>query len=258
MIKFFRKIRYELMNQNKTTKYFKYAIGEIILVVIGILIALQINNWNQDRLNTKIETETLINLKQDLDSALVQLNNKIFQNHTYRTYDSIAMELIQSKRTVSNDSMYKLLMTHIYTPTFDPEVGTLNEIISTGKMDIIKSKGLRSHISSWNRYMDELDEVDKRLIYLDDNVKTPLYSKYLSYRNSFNLTINPNSKKTIGQNVSNSNFNVNFESFFYTLQFENMFSNYVIYGRIQHGRLIDVKHKMTEMIDIIEDSFNND
>lgn len=49
MIKFFRKIRFNLMEQNKTSKYFKYAIGEIILVVIGILIALQINNWNENR-----------------------------------------------------------------------------------------------------------------------------------------------------------------------------------------------------------------
>ena len=47
MIKFFRRIRYDLMEKNKTGKYFKYAIGEIILVVIGILIALQINNWNE-------------------------------------------------------------------------------------------------------------------------------------------------------------------------------------------------------------------
>ena len=258
MIKFFRHIRKSLLMGNKTSKYFKYAIGEIILVVIGILIALQINNWNQERLNAKIETETLINLKQDLNSAVGQLNNKIFQNNRYRTCDSIAMELIQSKTKVSNDSMYKLLMSHIYTPTFDPELGTLNEIISTGKMDIIKSKALRNHISSWNRYMDELDEVDKRLIYLDDNVKTPLYSKHIPYRNSFNVSINPNSKETIGQNVSNSNFNVNFESFFYTLQFENMYSNYVIYGQIQQTRLLDVKHKMTEMIEIIEDSFNND
>ena len=49
MIKFFRKIRYDLMEKNKTVKYFKYAIGEIVLVVIGILIALSINNWNENR-----------------------------------------------------------------------------------------------------------------------------------------------------------------------------------------------------------------
>ena len=47
MIKFFRKIRQNLLMENKTGQYFKYAIGEILLVIIGILIALQINNWNE-------------------------------------------------------------------------------------------------------------------------------------------------------------------------------------------------------------------
>ncbi len=49
MKKFFRKIRRSLLEEGKIGKYFKYAIGEIILVVIGILIALQINNWNENR-----------------------------------------------------------------------------------------------------------------------------------------------------------------------------------------------------------------
>jgi len=53
MIKFFRKIRYDLMEKNNTGKYLQYAIGEIVLVVIGILIALQINTWNSDRIAQK-------------------------------------------------------------------------------------------------------------------------------------------------------------------------------------------------------------
>ncbi|NNL82776.1 MAG: hypothetical protein HKP28_05265, partial [Winogradskyella sp.] len=55
MIKFIRQIRYNLISENKTGKYFKYAIGEIILVVIGILIALQINNWNIENSNSAQE-----------------------------------------------------------------------------------------------------------------------------------------------------------------------------------------------------------
>ncbi len=78
MIKFFRKIRYDLMNQNKTTKYFKYAIGEIILVVIGILIALQINNWNENRLKQEqlisVYERTLTDIENDVQELSVNLD----------------------------------------------------------------------------------------------------------------------------------------------------------------------------------------
>ena len=68
MINFFRKIRYNLMEQNKTGKYLKYAIGEIVLVVIGILIALSINNWNTDRENNNTAMYLLSSLQEDLSN----------------------------------------------------------------------------------------------------------------------------------------------------------------------------------------------
>ena len=68
MIKFFRKIRYDLMGKNKTGKYFKYAIGEIVLVVIGILIALSINNWNEENKSEKETNFQLSKLRDNLKS----------------------------------------------------------------------------------------------------------------------------------------------------------------------------------------------
>ncbi len=257
MIKFFRKIRQTLLSENKFSKYLIYAIGEIILVVVGILIALQINNSNQNRINTIAEKDTLASLKQDLNSALFQLESKIEQNNLHRTSDSLALETIHRK-TIPTDSIPKLLLTHIYTPTFDPELGTLKEILNTGKMAIIKSEQLRNHISSWNKYMDELDEVDNRLIYLDDNIKTPLYSKHLPYRNSLSIVINPSTNDLLKSRFEKSNFEIDIESFFYTLEFENMLSNYYFYGTLQNTRLNDVKNKMLEMITIIDKVLTND
>ncbi|MEJ2114363.1 MAG: DUF6090 family protein [Flavobacteriaceae bacterium] len=66
MIKFFRNIRKNLLSEGKTGKYLKYAIGEIMLVVLGILIALQVNNWNQDRIARREADIFLDRLKQDL------------------------------------------------------------------------------------------------------------------------------------------------------------------------------------------------
>ncbi|WP_445752737.1 DUF6090 family protein [Polaribacter sp.] len=75
MIKFFRKIRQNLLMENKTSKYFKYAIGEIVLVVIGILIALQINNWNENRKLKKQETKILSDLLAESKQNKTEIQN---------------------------------------------------------------------------------------------------------------------------------------------------------------------------------------
>ncbi|MEO9887119.1 MAG: DUF6090 family protein [Balneola sp.] len=67
MLKFFRKIRQKLLSENKFSKYLIYAIGEIILVVIGILIALQINNWNEQRNTREKELVYLNGIRNDLE-----------------------------------------------------------------------------------------------------------------------------------------------------------------------------------------------
>lgn len=72
MIKFFRKIRQKLLMENKTSKYFKYAIGEIVLVVIGILIALQINNWNISKQDAIFERKILFELQTSIENDLIQ------------------------------------------------------------------------------------------------------------------------------------------------------------------------------------------
>ncbi|WP_296317133.1 DUF6090 family protein, partial [Winogradskyella sp. UBA3174] len=79
MIKFFRKIRQQLLTENKINKYVLYAIGEIVLVVIGILIALQLNTWKENNTNRQVETTylkgILNNLDQDINSLKLLLEN---------------------------------------------------------------------------------------------------------------------------------------------------------------------------------------
>ena len=77
MIKFFRKFRQNLLSEGKTGKYLKYAIGEIILVVIGILIALQINNWNEDRKSEAKKQDYYVQLLDDLNNDIVSVQNTI-------------------------------------------------------------------------------------------------------------------------------------------------------------------------------------
>ncbi|MFC5196609.1 DUF6090 family protein [Bizionia hallyeonensis] len=77
MIKFFRKIRQNLLSEGKTGKYLKYAVGEIVLVVIGILIALQINNANENRKTNGIKKEYYRQILVDLDKEIDNINTRI-------------------------------------------------------------------------------------------------------------------------------------------------------------------------------------
>ena len=141
MIKLFRKIRYDLMNQNKTTKYFKYAIGEIVLVVIGILIALQINNWNENQKRKTLEIKHLKELKSDIIETLkdvktdVRLHNKDIQSNLY-------VQDFFFKNIDYHDS----LAYHFYRCLEDyqlyPKTSALESIKSTG-LDIISNDSLR-------------------------------------------------------------------------------------------------------------------
>ncbi|MCK5401792.1 MAG: hypothetical protein KAJ28_09165 [Flavobacteriaceae bacterium] len=100
MIKFFRKIRYQLLGEGKTGKYLKYAVGEIVLVVIGILIALSINNWNEDRKAIIKEKSYIRSIYHDIkdDIKNIETNRKILSEHYYLGLDVLkALELKDSK-----------------------------------------------------------------------------------------------------------------------------------------------------------------
>jgi hypothetical protein len=77
MIKFFRHIRRDLMEQNKTGKYFKYAIGEIVLVVMGILIALSLSNWNDNEKDTRAESKILVEILNGLEKDKVDVDANV-------------------------------------------------------------------------------------------------------------------------------------------------------------------------------------
>jgi hypothetical protein len=97
MIKFFRRIRYDLIGTNKTGRYFKYAFGEVVLVMIGILLALQVNNWNEIRKENSKEHEILSYAIENLKSDSLSLVNLIYNaNRIIQVHDDL-IELSQGK-----------------------------------------------------------------------------------------------------------------------------------------------------------------
>ena len=102
MIKFFRKIRQKLLTENKVSKYLLYAIGEIILVVIGILIALSINNWNENRKSRVIELKVLKQIEGDLSKNLSQLDRAANAMEEIRKSCEIIINVWENKSKYSD------------------------------------------------------------------------------------------------------------------------------------------------------------
>ena len=138
------------METGKTGKYFKYAIGEIILVVIGILIALQINNWNENRKLNEQRKELISNLITDftdtnetLVSAIEKRENELNRMNTF--YKIIENET----QTISVDSLRKIAMVFFMEDNFKPTISSYNEAVSNGDFKLIKSRSLIQHIDTF-------------------------------------------------------------------------------------------------------------
>lgn len=131
MITFFKKIRQQLLSKNKFSKYLTYAIGEIILVVIGILIALTINNWNEKQKELAQEQLILKQLHREYTNNLDQLNEKIFMRNEGLLASKTILNFIDHPESVDVNELYNPFLEITRDPTFNPIV---NDIISTEKI----------------------------------------------------------------------------------------------------------------------------
>ena len=154
MIKFFRHIRKSLLMENKTSKYIKYAIGEIILVIIGILIALQINNWNEQK---KIE--------QELQSSLVAMEEELDENIKYLSKEKESFQIrldrvIKLRENKATDKDLRELVNYIGRDVNSRSFNKVYEIIKENKqLQLIKNKELIKNISQFYEYT--LPDIDR-------------------------------------------------------------------------------------------------
>jgi hypothetical protein len=156
MIKFFRKIRQNLLSQGKTGRYFKYAIGEIILVVIGILIALQINNWNEERKVASIQLKYLKLLKSEVESNIKYLDLELGYIENLLNAQKEVFRLIDSpKDTLSEMHVSKVFFTAFSTIiSLNHTNNAFTEIKSSGELKNIENDSLRTMLINLDSFMD--------------------------------------------------------------------------------------------------------
>ncbi|MCO5723400.1 DUF6090 family protein [Robiginitalea marina] len=177
MIKFLRKIRQSLLAENRFAKYLLYAFGEIVLVVIGILIALSINNWNEDLKNEEKELKYLSNLNLEIISDSLSLERSWFRNRQ-RKIECLEM----AKNYVMGNYFLKDTVLFINNvgfggvnsrASFTGSSRTYNELVSTGNLSLISNDALRDLIVAYYRNKDFVEEYSR-------NIR----SEYATYVNS--------------------------------------------------------------------------
>jgi hypothetical protein len=240
MFKFFRKIRHRLLAENRVSRYLLYALGEIVLVVIGILIALEINNWNEGQKLLQQEKATIASLKLEFEKNLSSLNgdiaslqgiigscNKLLA-HTGPDYADGTLQGVDS--LVSMTSRMSV---------WDPSLYTLGNIKNSGKLSSLSNEELKILLIEWETFYANLLDwgdfyVDRGSTYFDFLLHNSL-NRNLFSGNPFQL--------------SPSKFNRSNEELLRKPEFENYITNRVFINGFMLGYYEEAKERITAIIE---------
>ena len=181
MLHFFRRIRYRLTKDQQFSRYLRYALGEITLVVIGILIALQINNWNEKNQLRESQIEQLSKLKMDLNYDIEKMREldsiySLWEMEAHFLLDSILSGTYQRLESynqygVGRGSMYYLTQKHT----------TYDEMLSTGSFYKLDNDTLRNEISEFYEFANfELTKLNRDNQNFADYTLNPLQKEQKS------------------------------------------------------------------------------
>ena len=161
MTKFFRKIRLEVATQNKVAKYLSYAVGEILLVVIGILIALQGNNWNEQRKQRNNELHYLRNLKNDFQLNIAEIDRYIATRNARTTSAKIVLEYFNGKPLTDFDEFNRNAV-NVYTwQEFFQIDNTFQELTNSGNLSIISNDSIKNNLFNLETLYQKLKYEEK-------------------------------------------------------------------------------------------------
>ncbi len=184
MIKFFRQIRQRLLRDNKFSKYLLYAVGEILLVVIGILIALQVNNWNEVRL----ERENEILIARDVYLELLESRTSLITTQKQwakrgKYLRALSDTLVTENLQLGQKDFDSLLFGAIYYNSFSLKRKKLDRVLSVGRFEFSASKDLIGEMMNLAGLYDALEEAFKYNQDTWTQVVQPYLIAHYSFRN---------------------------------------------------------------------------
>ena len=255
MLTFFRRIRLRLINQamsdkvrkslfgdGATSKYILYAIGEIALVVIGILIALQVNNWNEHRKQQLEEQVILQSLREEISENQQTLQAAALRAENVRKAClSILPHIGPSEPLITkaeSDSLMRFMTARI---TAEVSQSILNDLLVSGRIHLIQNNELKQQLTAWvSIYTDEILEEQGYIIHFTQNQIIPFLIEKYSFATE-------ETKREIGHE---SSFEMDHREIYRSTKFENL----VLNKEINYISLIDSYEKVVAYNKILLDA----
>lgn len=184
MLQFFRRLRQGFLFKGQASRYLIYAFGEILLVMIGILLALQVNNWNEERKERKKEGQVLLSLAEDfeannaaLNRSIIRIENRIEQIKTVLSYAGLKEDQLTSamKDTIRNTGY---ILTNIIE-------GTVSSLLSSDKLEIIKNDALKKLLTAYPAHVKLFKDIEASIKSYVLQEQRSIHRKYISLAEFF-------------------------------------------------------------------------
>ena len=242
MAKIFRKFRFKVLREGRFANYLKYAIGEILLVVVGILIALQVNEWHKDRLDHREETIIKQNLNEEFtENQAILLTAKTGIKRSIQSTLTLINLSGASRSEIENQKLDSLFFFALEGGSFHPSENALQDVLQSGRMNLIADKLLRENLLLWTTTVKS----ESRTNDIAENWSTghiiTFLLPYASLRQWDEYGDNPGQGKT---KLATDYFAV-----FQKLEFENLLDNYLYLLQLRMDELNKIEVIQKKIID---------
>jgi len=208
MVPFFKKKRKQLAEDNKVVKYLRYALGEIILVVLGILIALQINTWNKNRLDRNLGENYLVRLQNELTKDTTYLNSSFADTEDGIKKITLGVQKAYEVQNTREGINSLLRLQNLYAEALTINTATYEDLVNTQNLNIIRNDSLRFLIVDYYRSAEQAAKAINNFNQLAFDLQIEFFSaipigkyypwnvgmfsdKQLNYKKDFNFIKDP-------------------------------------------------------------------
>jgi hypothetical protein len=237
------------MEQNKTGKYLKYAIGEIVLVMFGILLALQVNNWNEERKDVREVNIIKSNLSNDFiqNRKVLKLRIELIKNSLDHA-NSLMAFMGKSKDTINQHNLDSILVQTLYYGNFNPSNSTILELLQSGKLKLIQNNTLKNKLNDWLEMLQDTNEDFKNQDLTANEQLAPYLHNNLSARN-YDLE---------GLYGVTSTKSVLIKDYFYDVLHDFKFENLMINHMVWHTIMLKHYQELDVLAETIINTLKND